>query len=171
MVRIGRSINDVLRKMKEEGTIDSYPDYAPAEPDRPGTTISTIVVGGFFRGYQELLELRLSHKNQALREPDLRHITDERTYGSGKLNELIESQDPHFAKYYVSMPPSHPSVSKVVEYSKKFIEAHADPIALELDPTICRAIGGRIHIVTITRESGFRWVPGFEPISEKLAQF
>jgi hypothetical protein len=166
MTRICCSINQSIRHMKDRGRIDAYPDYAPQEPGLRGTTISTVLVCGYFRGYPELVEARFFHDKQTLRDPDIRYtaLGDERIYGSTILGKLIESGDPRFSKYHVQMSAFDPPVQQVVEFSAKYIEAHADPAALALDPRICRAIGGRIHIATVTRQDGFRWVQGFEPV-------
>jgi hypothetical protein len=166
MTRVCRSFNHALRQMKESGRIAAYPDYSPGEPDRPGITISTVLVCGYFRGYPEMVEARLFHKNQTLCDADIIHIDNERIHGSSILGERIESKDPRFAKYYVHAPSYNPSVAQVIEYSKNYIEAHADPAALDLDPKICKAIGGHIHIATLSASEGFAWVPGFEPISD-----
>jgi hypothetical protein len=164
MTRICRSINQTLARMKERGTISAYPGD-PAEPDLPGLTLSTIFVCGYFRGYPELLEVRLYHTNQALCDPHIKN-PDEVIRGSRIVGKLIESEDPRFAKYYAPLS-ADPTALEVIEYSKKYIEAHADPAAIEIDPTVCSAIGGHIHIATITRSDGFRWVQGFQPVSDQ----
>jgi hypothetical protein len=50
-----------------------------------------------------------------------------------------------------------------IERSKRYIEACSHhPEAIELDNR-CKMIGGKIHIATITPESAFQWVSGYEP--------
>jgi hypothetical protein len=45
-----------------------------------------------------------------------------------------------------------------------YIQASADPEAAKVDE-YANAIGGHIHMATITPTEGFQWVPGFEPIN------
>jgi hypothetical protein len=42
-------------------------------------------------------------------------------------------------------------------YAKGYIDAFASPLALTLDPS-CEAIGGHVHVATVTPGDGFQWV-------------
>jgi hypothetical protein len=57
------------------------------------------------------------------------------------------------------------TLSEAVRVARSAILAHSQPEAIEIDPEPCRAIGGRIHIATLTPREGFKWVAGYEPIS------
>jgi hypothetical protein len=49
------------------------------------------------------------------------------------------------------------TISDAIERSKAFIQAHSDPEAIALDGKCC-AVGGHIHIATITPTDGFQWI-------------
>jgi hypothetical protein len=55
--------------------------------------------------------------------------------------------------------PDSVSQLDAIEIAKKWMSAHSAPGAVKLDP-ICKSIGGRILICTVTRTDGFRWVQG-----------
>jgi len=57
------------------------------------------------------------------------------------------------------------TLSEAVEVALNVVKAHCDPEALRIDPEVCAAIGGHIHVGTITPQNGFEWVPGLEPKS------
>jgi hypothetical protein len=83
-------------------------------------------------------------------------------YGSEALLRLLNSQDPAFAAYYVSpQDPNNVTLAEAVQIAANRIRAHRDPEAIKIDEKACSAVGGILHIATITYTGGFQWAPGF----------
>ena len=130
-------------------------------------TIARVLIDGYFKGAPGRTDLLFSHKGQV---PDTqilsRDIDDQpMVYGSGAVAKRFCS-DPIFALYRtVQDRPLHRSevLSTEIHRAKCVIAAQGSPEARAIDP-ICRYIGGRPHIATVTPGEGFNWVPGFEPI-------
>jgi hypothetical protein len=60
-----------------------------------------------------------------------------------------------FAGYTVTIN-QYSNLREAERYVKGYIEACSSAKALEMDPEICKKIGGHIHIAEITPD-GFRW--------------
>jgi len=57
------------------------------------------------------------------------------------------------------------TLSEAVDVAIATIQVHCDPEALTIDLKTCEAVGGHIHAMTITPQTGCTWVPGSEPKS------
>lgn len=170
--RLCRPVNQTLGDLKKRGRIDFYPDDGRSTAELRGCTISTVFVEGYFRGDPEQAVARFFHEKQVLREPEVSShpCVQEYVWGSNEVSRLInETQDPRFARYRVPYSGGEPPLQLAIEIAKNYIQAHSDPAALDVDEKICHAIGGRIHIATITPADGFRWVSGFDPASERVS--
>ena len=55
------------------------------------------------------------------------------------------------------------TMEQAIQVALDVIRAHCDPEAHTIDPEICAAVGGRVHIAKVTPHDGFKWVR--EPIS------
>lgn len=73
--------------------------------------------------------------------------------------DLISQRDPKFAQYFVQYdkPVRSMSLREAADYAKGCIDAFSSPFARELDPS-CEAIGGHVHVATITPLTGFQWI-------------
>jgi len=67
----------------------------------------------------------------------------------------IPKPQSHFQNNQVLLS-SNPSLDEMQRFCVGYIEACASELALTLDETICRIIGGHIHVAEIT-PSGFKW--------------
>lgn len=166
-VRLCRPIIRALRDAREAGRFTHYPSHEPRTPFERGQTILRIQIDGFREGYPSSVTIRLFHENDSLREPEIttqaNNLGLHRTFGRQEIGKLLwETDDPRFAAYR-GRPVFREAMTMrdAIEQSRSFILAHTDPEAIAIDPQ-CQAIGGHIHIATITPSDGFKWL--VEPI-------
>jgi hypothetical protein len=77
---------------------------------------------------------------------------------------LFDPNDETFKAYRRPIAQDRPTtLSEAVEIAKQYILACSSPLAMELNPQICKTIGGRILIATITYQGGFKWLEGHAP--------
>jgi hypothetical protein len=120
------------------------------------------------------MHVRFGHKNQIVCGAEF--FREELYPGApiGLGSELMrkvffDTKDERFAAYRTQKQMGGSlGLDDAVQVAANFIRACSDPAALEVDPYTCAAIGGHIHIATITPRNGFRWVYGFEPIPDDL---
>jgi hypothetical protein len=82
--------------------------------------------------------------------------------GSLIIRDLIFQDHPSFSTFCKPFDYTR-SLDGAVGFVKGYIQACCSSAALEFDPT-CDQLGGHIHVATITREQGFQWAHGLEPI-------
>lgn len=130
---------------------------------------ATIFMAGYFCNRRpSSVQMYLPHENGALLDPlpyklvaasfserdhNVYHGSEEIIYRWNGLRE-----DRRFLKYF---QPSGPTLDEGLAHAKGCIEAQRDPFALEVDPVICKGIGGHIHAACVT-SSGFQWL--IEPL-------
>lgn len=75
------------------------------------------------------------------------------------VRDLILEHDPRFAQFFpqYGKPVHTMPLQEAACYAKGYIDAFASPLALTLDPS-CEAIGGHVHVATVTPGDGFQWV-------------
>jgi hypothetical protein len=134
-----------------------FPSGDQTEP--PGATIVRIFFDGYYKGEADRMYARFFHENQKLRTLVLQDDFY-RMRGSGSLEvvELARGGDPRFAKYRIPANSflKNATLSDAIQIAKNCILAQCDPEARKVDE-ICSAIGGNVHIATITHASGFQW--------------
>jgi hypothetical protein len=131
--------------------------------DEPPTIIS---LAGYYKGRPKEVEVKMFYDGQ---DPKVSVDSPRRGYpvgcGSfdvlvalltGTRTELLQAYRTPFVDFHyetVTFPQS-------IEVAKNAVAAQCDPEALQLDP-MCIAMGGHIHLCTITPDA-FRWV--IEPL-------
>lgn len=128
-----------------------------------------ISIGGFFGVSQKLGHISFEHgvhgtKGESHSYPDGFSFP----WGCIPLFDLMNEGDPRFAKYRSPNRVGITTLASGIERVKNDILAHYDPEAIKVDENIRWQIGGRIQIATVTRSSGFQWVPGYEARSTHL---
>jgi hypothetical protein len=168
-VRLCRPICRALKDARESGRFSHYPTYEQGIPGERGDTIIRICIDGFRDGYPSSVVIRLFHENDQLCEPEIlaqtAYLELHRVYGRPGIARLLwRTKDERFAAYRGrELSEGNVTLQDAVERSRYYIQACTDPEALAID-SACHAIGGHIHIATITPSDGFKWV--VEPISE-----
>ena len=84
-------------------------------------------------------------------------------YGSEKVWSLLFNEDSKFSSFVTQPRLSVTTLPAAIERARNEILAHYDRKARELDEEKWRAVGGPVHLATITPGEGFNWVPGFAP--------
>ena len=128
-------------------------------------TIAQVLIDGYVKGLPGRCDILFTHRGQSL---DVKIASSPlhnqpMVAGPALVTERY-SYDPVFAKYRTIQDRTfhrNGVLSAEIHRTKCLIEAHGSDEARAIDP-ICRFIGGRTQIATITRADGFQWVPGFE---------
>jgi hypothetical protein len=161
-----RIINKALRKAKATGRIAEFPaDSRPLAGER-GNTIARIILAGYYDGWPSRIEVRFWHDKQSLSVPNIRlcAVEDELVWGSRRVEEVLrDTRDQRLSSYKAPPPAQASPIEQAVHIATNYIRACSDPEALQVDEENCRAIGGRIHVASITPDDGFQWVPGYDP--------
>jgi hypothetical protein len=146
------------------------------DEDEPGRTLATIGVDGYLAGYPRSGTIRLFHIDGVFQIPDIAprplHMLHAPTvYGSPVLTDkLLLRPDIRFQQYLMTWDIPM-TTEEVIRLSRNYIAACADPVAIQMDD-FCLSVGGDLHAANVTRDAGFQWVPGFEPVSasEQIAK-
>jgi hypothetical protein len=147
-----------------------FPEDPSVYPGERGCTIATILIDGYYEGQPSRVNIRFYCEHQKLAEPEVsRRDLDEGKfllYGFPEIGELLSAGDARFVGYLKPVDRSlqdSEALWQTICFSRSYIDACSGPEALAMNEQICSAIGGHIHIATITAASGFAWVAGFAP--------
>jgi hypothetical protein len=137
------------------------------DEDLPGRTIAEIFVDGFLDTYPRSGSIRLFHLDGHIQNPELYGEPlphPPMIHGSEFLTKALYGDIPdlRFLQYRVSLT-SPLQAETVVKITRRYIDACADPLAIDMDD-FCLSVGGHLHVATVTRESGFQWLSGYEPV-------
>jgi hypothetical protein len=124
-------------------------------PDR-GTIFRIFVLGYFLKPEPTLAILRFRHSAQVLLDPEItmERPPESKFFGSPAVSTAVKL-NPALATYRTELNFSS-SLDEAATCAKGFIEAHSDPLAIEIDPITCWNIGGHTHIAELT-PAGFKW--------------
>lgn len=170
-VRLSKAVNAKIEAAKVSGAIEKL-DFSPVQaPGQIGDTIVHFLIAGYYHGRACRAHIRFSHTDQKLNEPTIETPPTDIEYSSGSpviRKLLFETDDERFSAYRVKEPTN---MQQMILCAKGFIDAHSNaPNILqaeewsELEKTICKGIGGRIHMA-IVDPNGFRWIEGFGPVA------
>lgn len=137
--RIAMRVNQKLEETCKDPRI-MFGDEQPDEPGSLGSTVADVLIDGYRGGIPHSVEVRFYRISGALAEPS------------------ISVQDD------LSLMSIH-ALYDAILYARAYIEGCSGPEAQRIDSEHCSKIGGHIHIAVITKDHGFEWVPGHEPIS------
>ena len=168
--RLGDAINRRLADAKGRNLFSQYTTCENSPIER-GYTIARIFVDGYCDGIPSRINIRFFHENQILRTPDVltSDLNQGWMYGSKDIADLLfATDDQRLAAYRIPKARTNfstgpPTLRDAIEYAKSYIRACSDPVALQIDPKSCSAIGGHIHIASVTTDGGFQWWPDYEP--------
>lgn len=169
-VRICEPVNQALRRIKRDGLVLTYPRFERQTQTERGNTIARLMLDGYHNGIASRVFVRFAHENDVLLEPEPTRIDlalqPSMIYGSQVIGQMLNGTGEVFSEYRA--PIISNTITSAVDWSIGYLKACSDPRAIEYD-SICRSIGGRIHVATITTSHGFRWLPGYEPIVAESA--
>jgi hypothetical protein len=137
--------------------------------DRASTTY--LFLDGFFAGHPKRAKIEIPNGTPRKgKEVFPQELIPGRVegYGSPHVMRVLfgKNETGKLASYRQKCHTGHTmTLSEAVEVAFNVVKAHCDPEALLIDPEVCAAIGGHIHISTITPQNGFEWVRGLEPKS------
>ncbi|MCU1271008.1 MAG: hypothetical protein JWN74_2302 [Acidobacteriaceae bacterium] len=157
--------NERMERLKDEGTVE--------EP----ALVACLILVGYYEKEPSWIAIRFPHIKQTLLEPEPEIMPLQKgyrppvVYGSQIIaRRLFDTDDPTFAKYRVPRVNDAENVTlgEVAEAAKKYILACADPEVIKIDPVICAAIGGHIHMAKVTPKDGFAWLPEYRPVTASI---
>ena len=130
------------------------------EHGEPGETILRLFLDGYIGKQAERVEVRFFHENGVPGQP--RPIREELPTGLihyGSHPVLVKLRRDNVEHAGPAIQHESPDLASMATAARNYIEACSDPEYAKLDPDICRFIGGRTHIATITLKDGFNWIP------------
>jgi hypothetical protein len=128
-----------------------------------GSTIVDIFVDGYFKGVPSRVTIRFSHDAGKLARPEVSPRELDTgiilLYGSAKVGKLLfDTGDAKFAQHLKrSHYHDNSEISDAISRAIAYFNACTSPEALEVDGEICRNIGGRVRVASITPLNGFVW--------------
>lgn len=158
-------------KLRSVVTANGGAAFPTNEPiaERPGVyQIAHIFFDGYFQGIPRQMLATFLHQNQCLLKTETSWNTPVPNvlsgYGSKIVFDLVGGREDGWAASYRTQPrePQALSLKEAETSVRNYVAACCDSRAMEVDPEHCWAIGGHIHIATITKSDGFKWVQ--EPI-------
>jgi hypothetical protein len=163
---VAARLKDRITAAKNRGILTPFEDNPNCDDPIEKATFARLFLAGYFKSIKPFLAVvRMFHKDQRLADPEQSIEIPPKTNiysGSREIAAIIfEHRDPRFAKYYLESLTLKSPIEEAVACARTYVEACSDSLASEIDP-ICKGIGGKIHIATITPTEGFQWVPGFE---------
>jgi len=163
--RICRPVNKLLAEVRNTGRISKYPELEPVVLGERGNTIARVLIEGYHNGIPARVSVRFFHENQRLLEPEVVTVDlspgQNWIFGPKGIADIFFNRDDTRLLVYRSAEGSG-SIRSAIKWSTGFIQACSDSQALEIDPN-CYAVGGHVHIATITPQEGFCWAR--EPVT------
>lgn len=149
-------------KAKQDGRIKKYVSNPHLPHDSPELSIITrVFFAGYFRKHQPSFAfVTFNHTDPQLVTHEIEFRTPpypDCLVGSAIVASMIFSDQDNWVKGYAKPVPPNGCFDELVALARGYIEACADPRGAEID-TLCKGIGGDIHIANITSAKGFVWV-------------
>jgi hypothetical protein len=161
--RFCHPIYRALNEAHKSGRLTNFPSHETRVLGERGQTITRLLLDGYLGEYPSSVNVRFFHEDGELREPGIetnRFPTGfHYVLGSPQIVRLLwDSNDPRFSEYRgPKIYAEDMTLQSAIERSRCYIQACSDPQSAAID-SVCRTIGGHIHIATITPSSGFQWV-------------
>jgi hypothetical protein len=149
----------ILTKARRDGRISEFPPNEHLPLERRNNIFRLLIVG-YFKQKPWQFEIRFVHDEKHRVHflvddaSQLNQVTAAITGSDIVAHAMYTDRDPRFARY--AKPYDVDTLDQASDYVRGYIEACADPVALELDP-LCSGIGGHVHVAEITPLGGFKW--------------
>lgn len=161
--RFSKSVAEAISEAKHFPQHNQTPDGS--------WKIMDLIFAGYFRGAPFLTYVSFEHSHRFAEFHSQAMSPVGILYGSEVVRKAmyddmgdIVTNSP-FSRY-IQDPRKIQSLEESEKYVKGYIEACSTELALKMDESYCKKIGGHIHVAEITA-SGFKWrIP---PIEEKTA--
>jgi len=149
-------------RLMQEALLPSLTQAKSVSGEVPEPTL--IFLDGYYNGRPERAHIQFFPDDSDPQvSPDGLYPGRSIGHGSERVLELVYDNDPRFAAFAIPYRSlDSVGLSDAIDIAKRDIEVQCSPEALLIDEKICRAIGGRPLIATVTPTGGFQWVPGFE---------
>lgn len=135
-----------------------------------GSVETHIFLNGFYRRHPRSARVLFKHElKQSRSECHVETPEKLMLYGSNKLWPLLFAEDSRFASFIIPSRAEATTLSVAIERACNEVRAHSDEAARELDEENWRAVGGPVHIATVTSVEGFNWVPRFKPSQPEVS--
>jgi hypothetical protein len=169
--KLAYEVNKSLLSAMSTGRMKGYPTVPSIDPSIPEGTSILLFFAGYYKGNQFQSLIRFYHENQVPRwkiSPLLLIPGEATILGPNIIRHLLwETNDPRFKKYRRRKPssPEELTIEEAIKVANNYILAYSDPQAVSIDER-CKDVGGHIHIATVTKGEGFRWI--IEPLSNPV---
>jgi len=159
----GKALKRSLRGGQEDHRIVEFIDFGR------GGLIVCVLFAGYYEGRAFLSKVALLQEEQQVALPQLEYkdlVSSDiqlEISGSEKVKDsLWYTDDPRLSSFRsescTRVRQKQPiTLADGVDLARSYIAACRDPVGREIDPE-CAAIGGHIHVCTVTPSEGFKWV-------------
>jgi hypothetical protein len=138
-----------------------------------GTEQTTrLFLDGYFSGLPVRSKIELTYRTDrtdSLVSPEKLVPGETKVYGSSIISAMLFATMPHdhFRSYRQVCQKAKPTaMAEATRVALNVIRAHCCPEAMSIDPEMCTAVGGHIHIATVT-QTGFKWaLPPTRPATD-----
>jgi hypothetical protein len=140
-------------------------------PRREAEPTTHLFIDGYYAGEPSRFHIKFCHG------PEFRGMTngialpntiiDNYGYGSPIVMAALDKNDERFREFRPMLITESLSLSDATIIAHNRIRSQFGDVAVasNLDPMVCRQIGGNILIATVTPDNGFQWVDGFSPVT------
>lgn len=131
-----------------------------------GDDSTHIFIDGFFAGHPKRTKITIHGQDFDALEVSVQDLYLGKVLGYGSqpiMDVLFGKTEKGQLSSYREKCRTATNLSEAIDVALNVVRAHADPVALLIDPHTCAAIGGHIHVGTVTPQTGFGWA--VEPTS------
>ena len=155
---LAREVGGAINEAKRTGMIPAFPEVDHVE-ESTAWKLADVVVCGYFKRCPSLLQVRFFHFNQIANSRLIQYPAEYTLlFGSIVVERAMYSDNSPFTKY-VAEPIKglrSPTLDEAAQFVQGYLEACKSPLALQMDPDVCKTIGGHIHVAELT-PAGLRW--------------
>lgn len=149
----------------------------PDPLDASQSLIATLFFWGYYNDQPARAVVKIGHRDQSFSplQEEGTMVDPWPDISGSSISALLlrDNPDPRLASFWIpamakfsSLPVTIEtfSLSDARDIGLNYIHACESDVARRIDPDFAPGIGGTIHIATVTKKDGARWMPGDEPL-------
>lgn len=173
--KIAAHLQRALGNAKNAGRIIGYP-IMPDPLDTSQSLIATLFFWGYYNDEPARAVVKIRHRDQSFSplQGEGTMVDPWPDISGSSISALLlrDNPDPRLASFWIpamakfsSLPVTIEtfSLSDARDIGLHYIHACESDVARRIDPDFAPGIGGKIHIATVTKKDGARWMPSYEP--------
>jgi hypothetical protein len=168
---LGGKINREINEARRDGKLEKFPQLRKMERTA-AWHIASLHFCGYFENTPCLAQIDFFYyRSDAQFDVHFPPLRSSQLFGSEIVIRSMYKNYPQAIKDsrfddFVHELNKDASLEDAKQFAQGYIEACSSALGLEVDESICKGIGGHIHIATISKEKGFNWV--IEPLRKEI---